>query len=323
MFTERETMKTRMIVLMCLLAAVAVGCGAPNYEGVSGRLELAVMNGEITQAQAEDMMATLAKTRFSERMDARRGDAPAKECKGKSDGECKGKSDGECKGKSDGECKGKSDGQCKRGSESECKSGEKSIDDKYKCAGFDDEVITKIRTHLTDSDFTAEQTELGMDALLQVAFLMREKGSEFEFNPERKAAFQEEGGFSDHQMAMLVGMSRRLSAALPEAPAKEASECKRDGEGKPEGECTRSGQRGQRGEHQRGARTGRSHGRRGGRRGAAVPRDPEAMMKMMETRIDAAVEAGHITQEEGDAKLATLRARMEACKQRSEGECDK
>jgi polyhydroxyalkanoate synthesis regulator phasin len=67
MFTERIIMKARLLVLVCL-AALAVGC-APNYEGVSARLEMAVMNGEITQVQAEEMMAALAKTRFAERME--------------------------------------------------------------------------------------------------------------------------------------------------------------------------------------------------------------------------------------------------------------
>ncbi len=61
-------MKARLLVLVCV-AGLVVGCAAPNYEGVSSRLEMAVMNGEVTQVQAEEMMASLAKTRFAERME--------------------------------------------------------------------------------------------------------------------------------------------------------------------------------------------------------------------------------------------------------------
>jgi hypothetical protein len=69
---------------------------------------------------------------------------------------------------------------------------------------------------LAKGGLTEEQTEQALGGMLRVAFEIKSEGAKFELEPRIKSYFQETVGLNEEQTTLVVRLSRRISAGIPD-----------------------------------------------------------------------------------------------------------
>jgi len=193
----------------------------------------------------------------------------------------------------------------------------KGIEGIYKRMGIDADGLDRIRKHLAENRFTEEQTEQALGGMLRIAHERKAEGEAFELDPKLAAYFTKEAGLSPEQIETLVGLARRLTVRADAKPSREEMEAvkKKIWEGVEKGEVTEEQARERWEGYLKSVKGARSDG--GKRERKALTWED---YRRAELEMNRAVEAGKLTREAADARLAKMREMIVEKEQRGEDE---